>query len=32
MVTEGIIDLLNTIDWRALAMVGIGILLYRNKK
>jgi len=32
METQGIIDLINTIDWRAVALIGIGWLLYRKKE
>ena len=28
----GIIDLINTLDWRMLAMLGIGYLVYHLKK
>lgn len=28
----GIIDLVNTLDWRALALIGIGYLVYKFKK
>ena len=31
METEGIIDLINTIDWRALIVLGVGYLAYKLK-